>query len=60
MSPVVKGIIVAKKDVSPDRSVGLDVRIAHELIEQARRSGVSLVGEGGLLAGITKTAANSS
>lgn len=33
----------------------LDVRLAHELIEQARRSGVSLVGPDGLLAGVTRT-----
>ncbi len=35
--------------------VGLDVQIAHDLMEKARQQGVSLVGEGGLLAGITKT-----
>jgi putative transposase len=34
---------------------GLDVRIAQELIEQARVQGVSLVGPGGLLAQVTKT-----
>jgi putative transposase len=34
---------------------GLDVRIAQELIEQARAQGVSLVGPGGLLAQVTKT-----
>lgn len=33
----------------------LDVRLAHELIEQARRSGVFLVGPDGLLAGVTRT-----
>jgi putative transposase len=36
-------------------SAGLDVRIAQELIEQARVQGVSLVGPGGLLAQVTKT-----
>ena len=36
-------------------SPGLDVRIAQELIEQARADGVSLVGPDGLLAQITKT-----
>lgn len=35
--------------------VGLDVQIANDLIEKARQQGVSLVGEGSLLAGITKT-----
>jgi hypothetical protein len=34
---------------------GLDVRLAHELIEQARQTGVSLVGPDGLLAGVTRT-----
>lgn len=31
------------------------MRLAHELIEQARRSGVSLVGPVGLLTGVTRT-----
>jgi putative transposase len=34
---------------------GLDVRIAQELIEQARAQGVSLVGPGGLLSQVTRT-----
>jgi transposase-like protein len=34
---------------------GLDVRIARELVEQARAEGVSLVGEGGLLQQVTRT-----
>jgi putative transposase len=34
---------------------GLDVRLARELIDQARAEGVSLVGPDGLLAGVTKT-----
>jgi putative transposase len=34
---------------------GLDVQLAHELIEKARQSGVSLVGPNGLLAGVTRT-----
>jgi putative transposase len=34
---------------------GLEVRIARQLLEQARVGGVSLVGPGGLLAGVTKT-----
>lgn len=33
---------------------GLDVRIARELVEQARAEDVSLVGEGGLLQQITR------
>jgi putative transposase len=55
-------IIVASQDVmdassgvDQDLGVGLDVQIANELMEKARQQGVSLVGEGGLLAGITKT-----
>src|SRR5581483_6496680 len=38
-----------------ERSGGLDVQLAHELIERAKTKGVSLVGPGGLLADITKT-----
>jgi hypothetical protein len=34
---------------------GLDVQLAQELIERAKAEGVSLVGPGGLLAGVTKT-----
>ncbi len=34
---------------------GLDVRIAQELIDQARAQGVSLVGPGGLLSQVTRT-----
>jgi len=34
---------------------GLDVRIAQELVERARKEGVSLAGPGGLLSQITKT-----
>ena len=33
---------------------GVDVRIAEELIEQARKDGVSLVGPNGLLAAVTR------
>src|SRR5215467_1280725 len=33
---------------------GLDVRIASELVERARAEGVSLVGQGGLLAQVTR------
>ena len=33
---------------------GLDVRIAAELLERARAEGVSLVGQGGLLAQVTR------
>jgi len=32
---------------------GLDVQLAQELIEKARRAGVSLAGPDGLLAGVT-------
>ncbi len=33
---------------------GLDVKIAAELLERARAEGVSLVGQGGLLAQVTR------
>jgi putative transposase len=33
----------------------LDEEVAKDLLERARREGVSLVGPGGLLAGLTKT-----
>jgi transposase-like protein len=36
-------------------AAGLDVQLAAELIERAKEQGVSLVGQDGLLAGITKT-----
>jgi putative transposase len=36
------------------RSAGLDVQIAAELPERARAEGVSLVGQGGLLAQVTR------
>jgi putative transposase len=38
-----------------EQAEGLDVRIARQLLEQAKAEGVSLVGPGGLLAGVTKT-----
>jgi hypothetical protein len=34
---------------------GLDVQLVRELIDRAKAEGVSLVGPGGLLAGVTKT-----
>ena len=40
---------------SADQGEGLEVRIARQLLEQAKAEGVSLVGPGGLLAGVTKT-----
>ncbi len=42
-------------DDKDERSGGLDVRLARELIERARTEGVSLVGPDGLLAGVIKT-----
>ena len=33
----------------------LEVRVARELLERAKAEGVSLVGPGGLLSGVTKT-----
>jgi transposase-like protein len=44
-----------ESDVPAADPAGLDVRLAHELIEQARQTGVSLVGPDGLLAGVTRT-----
>jgi putative transposase len=38
-----------------ERTEGLEVRIARQLLKQAKADGVSLVGPGGLLAGVTKT-----
>lgn len=38
-----------------ERSSGLEVQFARELIERAQTEGVSLVGPDGLLAGVTKT-----
>jgi transposase-like protein len=49
---------VLSKDVAPaavSEFSGLDVKIAEELLERARRDGVSLTGPGGLLTQITKT-----
>jgi putative transposase len=38
-----------------EQSEDLEVRVARELLERAKAEGVSLVGPGGLLAGVTKT-----
>ncbi|MFI9254950.1 hypothetical protein [Streptomyces sp. NPDC053069] len=38
------------------RAAQLDQDVAEQLIERARREGVNLVGEGGLLAGLVKRA----
>src|SRR5690606_33180481 len=48
-----KTVESAPERVEPDG--GLDVRIARELVEQARADGVSLVGAGGLLQQVTRT-----
>jgi hypothetical protein len=45
----------AEKPESLAEPPDLGVRLAHELIEKARRTGVSLVGPDGLLAGVTRT-----
>jgi len=37
-----------------EQAEGLEVRIARQLLDQAKTEGVSLVGPGGLLAGVTK------
>ena len=54
-----EGIGWASKAVTGGDSTGdesdLDVRIAYELIENARADGVSLVGPNGLLRQVTKT-----
>jgi transposase-like protein len=44
-----------KPEMPAVAAAGLDVRLAYELIEQARQTGVSLVGPDGLLAGVTRT-----
>ncbi|SFT09522.1 Transposase (or an inactivated derivative) [Saccharopolyspora flava] len=51
------GDTTASQDDYEDRpgSGGLDVQLARELIERAQAEGVSLVGPGGLLAGVTRT-----
>jgi putative transposase len=46
---------VEKAAVEQQSARGLDVRIAHELVERARAEGVSLVGQGGLLRQVTRT-----
>jgi transposase-like protein len=38
-----------------EQAEGLEVRIARQLLDRAKAEGVSLVGPGGLLAGVTKT-----
>ena len=45
---------VAEAMQVPESAAGLDVQLAQELIEKARRSGVS-VGPDGLLAGVNRT-----
>jgi transposase-like protein len=38
-----------------EQAEGLEVRIGRQLLDRAKAEGVSLVGPGGLLAGVTKT-----
>jgi transposase-like protein len=45
----------AGEPAAMDRAEDLQVRVARELLERAKAEGVSLVGPGGLLAGVTKT-----
>jgi Transposase, Mutator family len=45
----------AEIPVGGEQAEDLEVRIARQLLEQAKAEGVSLVGPGGLLAGVTKT-----
>ena len=40
---------------SPAMAVATDVEVARHLMDRARAEGVSLVGPGGLLSGLTKT-----
>ena len=50
-----EGAIVPRSQEPGEGSRGeLEVRIASELLERARAEGVSLVGKGGLLAGVTR------
>jgi len=50
-----EGAIVPRSQEPGEGSRGeLEVRIASELLERARAEGVSLVGQGGLLAGVTR------
>lgn len=44
-----------KSEVPTVEPSDLDVRLARELVDKARRTGVSLVGPDGLLAGVTRT-----
>lgn len=46
-----EGAIVPRPDGAEGSRGELEVRIASELLERARAEGVSLVGQGGLLAG---------
>jgi putative transposase len=54
---VTKNDSAAEEQVAADgrAAAGLEVRIAQELIDQARAQGVSLVGPGGLLGQVTRT-----
>lgn len=49
-----EGAIVPRPDGAEGSRGELEVRIASELLERARAEGVSLVGQGGLLAGVTR------
>lgn len=49
-----EGAIVPRPQESAGSRGELEVRIASELLERARAEGVSLVGQGGLLAGVTR------
>jgi hypothetical protein len=49
-----EGAIVPRPEESAGSRGELEVRIASELLERARAEGVSLVGQGGLLAGVTR------
>ena len=49
-----EGAIVPRPESQGGSRGELEVRIAFELLERARAEGVSLVGQGGLLAGVTR------
>ena len=55
MNEIESAATSAEKPESLAEPPDLGVRLAHELIEKARRTGVSLVGPDGLLAGVTRT-----
>ena len=50
-----RGQLVSDTTETTTPECSFDEQVAQDLLERARRDGVSLVGPGGLLAGLTKT-----